>query len=114
MVYDWFNRQASDDVSTEKVLEEKAEGSEEVSSDSSNNQEESSPMNQEESSLEWARSAYARLKAQQEQQKTSQASVEIDSASETALTAKTAVPTAVQREKRLPSRHPCTERRASI
>ena len=87
MVYDWFNRQASDDVSTEKVLEEKAEGSEEVSSDSSNNQEESSPMNQEESSLEWARSAYARLKAQQEQQKTSQASVEIDSASETALTA---------------------------
>lgn len=87
MVYDWFNRQASDDVSTEKVLEEKAEGSEELSSDSSNNQEESSPMNQEESSLEWARSAYARLKAQQEQQKTSQASVEIDSASETALTA---------------------------
>ena len=87
MVYDWFNRQASDDVSTEKVLEEKAEGSEEVSSDSSNNQEESSPMNQEESSLEWARSAYARLKAQQAQQKTSEASVEIDSASEIALTA---------------------------
>ncbi|KZR73341.1 signal recognition particle-docking protein FtsY [Prochlorococcus marinus] len=87
MVYDWFNRQASDDVSTEKVLEEKPEGSEVVSSDSSNNQEESSPMNQEESSLEWARSAYARLKAQQAQQKTSQPLVEIDSASETALAA---------------------------
>ena len=78
MVYDWFNRQASDDSSTEQSLEQKPVGSQTGSSDSISQQEESASINKEEDSLEWARQAYARLKAQQEQQKPSEVSIESD------------------------------------
>ena len=78
MVYDWFNRQASDDSSTEQSLEQKPVGSQTDSSDSISQQEESASINKEEDSLEWARQAYARLKAQQEQQKPSEVSIESD------------------------------------
>ena len=78
MVYDWFNRQASDDSSTEQSLEQKPVGSQTGSSDSISQQEESASINKEEDSLEWARQAYARLKAQQEQQKPSEVSIEYD------------------------------------
>ena len=78
MVYDWFNRQASDDSSAEQSLEQKPVGSQTDSSDSISQQEESASINKEEDSLEWARQAYARLKAQQEQQKPSEVSIESD------------------------------------
>lgn len=78
MVYDWFNRQASDDSSNEQSLEQKPVGSQTGSSDSISQQEESASINKEEDSLEWARQAYARLKAQQEQQKPSEVSIESD------------------------------------
>ena len=78
MVYDWFNRQASDDSSAEQSLEQKPVGSQTGSSDSISQQEESASINKEEDSLEWARQAYARLKAQQEQQKPSEVSIESD------------------------------------
>jgi len=78
MVYDWFNRQASDDSSTEQSLEEKTATSQLDGTDSPIQPEESSSSNTEEDSLEWARQAYARLKAQQEQQKTPEVSIEAD------------------------------------
>lgn len=78
MVYDWFNRQASDDSSTEQSLEEKTATSQLDGTDSLIQPEESSSSNTEEDSLEWARQAYARLKAQQEQQKTPEVSIEAD------------------------------------
>lgn len=78
MVYDWFNRQASDDSSTEQSLEEKTATPQLDGSDSLIQPEESSSSNTEEDSLEWARQAYARLKAQQEQQKTPEVSIEAD------------------------------------
>ena len=61
MVYDWFNRAAADDAKQPEAPEAQAQGEAQV-------QAQPDPDQAAQDSLEWAKAAYARLKAQQEAQ----------------------------------------------